>query len=102
MHVSVNGNILTEAYLEACMERYGLPNYMAGGLYLYLTENIAPGSFLTALLSNDLRESVARADSNNARCLKEWVQFLYCECPSNSWGSPEKVKQWLSERKMDL
>ena len=94
----VNGAPVTEAHIEERMAFYGLPDYMANGMFLYLVHRIEPGSFTTALLSNNLRESVACADKNNARCLKEWVQFMYCELPSGSWGSPQQVQAWLAER----
>jgi hypothetical protein len=97
----VNGNHVTEEYITERMAHYNLPDHMTNGLFLYLAHRIPPGSFMTAMLSNNFSESVARADIQNAARLKEWAQFLYCEMPSGSHGSPENVKNWLQEREIE-
>ena len=67
-------------------------------LELYVKERIPTGSFLEAVLCNDLREAIGRADENNQRVLPEIVAWLYNEAPSNCWGSREKVTAWLKGR----
>ena len=62
----------------------------------YVMHGVPPGSFLMAALSNDLRETFARADSTNARCVRAYVQFFYSHTPAGSWGSPEKVNAWIA------
>lgn len=52
------------------------------------------GHFLSAVLSNDLKEAVARADSDNLAGLVHIVAYLYNRCPSGCWGSPERVREW--------
>lgn len=73
-------------------------SHMIDGLKLYFEEKIAPGSFMTAVLSNDLKEACARADFYNQDKLYDIVRWLYNEAPSTSWGSPEKVNKWLQGR----
>lgn len=70
------------------------PN-MAGAMHRYFEQGFDPGSFLRAVLSNDLREACGCADQANQRLIFEWVQWLYNEAPRNSWGSPEKVQTWI-------
>lgn len=77
--------------------RHMIPAHMWGAIERYMLHGIPPGSFLTAVLSNDLREAFARADDENAACMKQWVQFLYAYAPSGSWGSPERFRSWLSK-----
>ena len=75
-----------------------LPDYMVGGLVRYFNNRIPPGSFLTAILSNDLYEAAARADNTNQMYLSQYVMWLHNYAPgrhSGSWGSPEAVKEWL-------
>lgn len=72
----------------------GIPIYMREGLVNWCTRGVPPGGFLTAVLSNDLREACARADSTNQHCLFAYVQFLYMHAPAGCWGSPEKVRAW--------
>jgi len=65
----------------------------------YVKDRIPPGDFLQAVLENNLMESFNRADEDNIRSMFEIVQFVYNETPARCWGSPEKVKRWLGERK---
>lgn len=72
-----------------------LPNpAMAEGLQGWFEQGIPVGDFLTAVLSNNLRESFGRADHINVRCLHQLVQWLYWEAPATSWGSAENVEAW--------
>lgn len=72
---------------------------MAQALYYYLAHGIMPGSFLTALLSNNLMGAVAYADGRNIRLLKDWAHFLYSSMASESHGSQEKVINYSCEVK---
>lgn len=65
-------------------------------LKLYVEHRIRPGSFLQAVLENDLKQSFQRADSNNTRNMRNIVQFCYSSLPGNCWGSPNAVKNWLN------
>lgn len=74
-----------------------LPNiYLQGGMRLYIENRIPPGGFLTAVLSNNLKEACGRADSTNKYLLFEIVQWLYNEVPSVCWGSADNVQSWLN------
>jgi hypothetical protein len=82
--------------LRKAFEKYQLPDYMWDGFWNYFKHRIEPGSFLTAMLSNDdVVTVVSRADTNNQHKLVEWVKFLYNDVPANCWGSKEKVAAWL-------
>lgn len=59
------------------------------------TQPHMPGSFLTAVLENDLAEAVGRADFQNIEVLPAIVAFVYRNLPSPCWGSKEKVEAWL-------
>lgn len=75
---------------------YLIPSHMHGAIERYIVQGIPPGSFLTAVLSNDLKEAVARADHENQESLVNWVKFLYNHVPGAAWGSPEKVTAWYA------
>ena len=62
----------------------------------YIDQHIPTGGFLEAVLSNDLKEAVGRADEDNMRVLPELVGFLYNEAPGTCWGSPERVRAWIN------
>lgn len=60
----------------------------------YVKHGIPTGSFLNAVLENNLKEAVGRADHHAILNLKDIVIYLYNDVPSTCWGSPEKVKNW--------
>jgi hypothetical protein len=72
----------------------GIPHYMHGGLTRWIEQGIPPGHFLTALLTNDLRETFERADDANVECIGDYLKFLYCHAPAGCWGSPERFDSW--------
>ena len=68
------------------------------GLDRYAQRSISPGGFLYAVLSNDLFETIGRADEDNLRDLFEICSYVYNNMPSDCHGSPEKVDNWLQRR----
>lgn len=77
--------------LNACR----VPDHLQGGLVRYLVYRIPPGHFLIAVLENDLREAMGRADEESRAGLFALVSFLYSYAPMSAWGSPELVESWL-------
>lgn len=75
--------------------QFYIPARMMGGLQRYIQKGIPPGDFLTAVLSNDLSEAVARADDENVMNLPAYVAYLYNEAPGLCHGSREKMKIWI-------
>ncbi len=73
-----------------------LPSYMIDGLMLYYTNGISPGSFLYAVLCNDLKGAFGAADETNRAHMFEWASFMYNHMPAQAQGSPEKVKAWMA------
>ena len=62
----------------------------------YVNDHIPTGSFLEAVLCNNLKEAIGRADSENLRDIVEIVQYCHWEIPSVCWGSPKEVRAWLT------
>ena len=61
----------------------------------YVADRIPTGGFLEAVLCNNLKEALGRADTQNLKDIKEIVEYCYWEIPGVCWGSPEKVRAWL-------
>jgi hypothetical protein len=76
-----------------------IPDRMMGGLIRYIENGIAPGDFLTAVICNDLKEAVGRADDENIRNLPAYLGYLYNEAPMGCWGSPGQMKRWMKEKR---
>jgi hypothetical protein len=82
------------------LREFSIPDHMMGAIRRYIDERIHPGDFLTAVISNDLREAVGCADDTNIRALPAYVAYFYNEAPSRCWGSPEKMRAWLEGDKI--
>lgn len=54
-----------------------------------------PGGFVTAVLENNLREALGRADEDNRQDIFDIVSYCYNEIPEPCWGSEEKMKAWF-------
>lgn len=72
-----------------------IPINIQKGIDRYVKEHTHTGSFLYAVLTNNLRESFNRADEESLAHLKDIVQYCHWEIPSSCWGSVEKVEIWL-------
>jgi hypothetical protein len=64
----------------------------------YVKSGLEPGSFLTAVICNDLKEACARADRENIRRLPAIVAYFYNETPSPCWGSRARMDAWMSAK----
>jgi hypothetical protein len=84
--------------LRAQAEAAGIPAYMHPGLVAYITIGRPVGDFLTAVLSNDLRTAVNRADHQNRHALPAYVAFLQSHAPDGCWGSAAMVAAWRAHR----
>jgi hypothetical protein len=72
-----------------------LPEKYRHGLRSYIEHGARPGSFLSAVLENDLRQSMGRADVESRRDLFAIVVWLHNEAPAIVWGSAAHVSDWL-------
>jgi len=95
---------MEEIYKEEQMKydmNYSLiPEHMREGIKRYLENGIRLGSFLNAVLENNLVQSIALADEINITKIVDWAKFLYNEMPMGSWGSKEKVNAWIKEKRI--
>jgi hypothetical protein len=74
-----------------------VPQQLIDALIRYKRDRIPPGSFLRAVLENNLREAVGNADIHSQRALCAIVAWCYNNLPSGSWGTPERVSKWLEK-----
>ena len=74
------------------------PAKIVGSLMLYRDHGVPTGSFLEAVLENNLSEAVGRADCHNLEALPHIVAWVYNCMWAEAWGSPKKVKAWLKHK----
>lgn len=95
---------IDKADIEAAMSKFGglpaldnalgtVPQHMHGPVYRWVLKGLPGGSFLTAVLTNDLRAAVWGADPENKAALVKWVELLPY-FPRASFGSAEDVASW--------
>ncbi len=73
---------------------YYIPDRMGDGIDLYVSEGIVPGSFLQAIICNDLGEAFGRADDENFYNIAAYVNYFYNKVPAACHGSKEKMEAW--------
>jgi hypothetical protein len=73
---------------------HGVPPHLRPGLVRYFGDGILPGSFLQAVLVNDLRQAIQRADPESLDGLPALVQCLVATAPAIAWGSRQAVRAW--------
>ena len=74
-----------------------IPQNIKDSLDRYVNEGIMPGSFLRAVLTNDLAGAVFKADSKNLAALKDIMLYVYNEIPANAWGSTATVVDYARQ-----
>ena len=80
-----------------------LPEHMQGGARRYIEHGIRPGSFLCAVLENNLTGAFGHADSTNRPLIATvYVEWLHWEIPAPAWGSPAKVALWIEQGGMEI
>lgn len=74
---------------------YGLiPRECRRALEAYVKNGSPLGHFLEAIVCNDLREAVDRADEYNEGILGLYVRYMFNKTPMGCWGSRKKVDEW--------
>jgi len=66
-----------------------------GGLKRYTRQGIKPGDFLCAVIRNDLRGAVERADDEMIHVIPAIVEYLYNHAPIGCWGHPGAIETWI-------
>lgn len=74
---------------------YRIPAHNIPGLADFFMDGVPLGSFLAAVLSNDLRLACCKADIENQAAIWDIVNFCYNAMPHNSWGSAEAYNGWI-------
>ena len=72
-----------------------IPRDTKSGIDRYVDHGVPTGSFLRAVLSNDLFEAIIKADSDNQLALAAICRYVYDYTPNTCHGSPEAVANWI-------
>ena len=78
-----------------------VPISILQGLRQYALDHIPTGSFLYAVLANDLCRAVAHADPDNRIAFCAIADYVVHCLPAACWGSPAAVERWLRHQPAD-
>jgi len=71
-----------------------VPDRIRESIHRYIHCGIKPGSFLRAVLNNDLITAVVLADETNAPLLAVIVAHVHDTVPADAWGSARAVESY--------
>jgi hypothetical protein len=74
---------------------YSIRPEMVEALESYAKHGTPLGSFLEAVVSNDLKMACLHADMDNLRNLPAFAFYMYNEMPASSQGSNANYLGWL-------
>ena len=75
----------------------GLPKGLRGGTQRWIEAGIQPGSFLSAVIANNLKKALGHADASNQVAIFQIVSWFYNEAPGPCWGSVAAARKWASQ-----
>lgn len=88
---------LRQLHIDSGADWSLVPEHIRDGIRRYVEQHEEQGSFLMAVLRNDLSEAVGHADGININHMREIMQFIWMYVPALCWGTPEHVTAWLAE-----
>jgi hypothetical protein len=98
MHkIKVSDHVDYREHLRRRLRESNVPLGLHSGLVEYFAARRPTGSFLRAVLENDLGEAALRADEVNRWHLADLVVFLHMYVSATAWGSPGAVTAWLAD-----
>lgn len=78
------------------------PPHIVDGLIGYVANGVPPGSFLTAMLENDLVGIDRHADDASRACFWTLLNWIVWTAPAARWGNKNKVAGWMLQRQAEL
>jgi hypothetical protein len=78
-----------------------IPKKTMDAMTRWSEHGVRPGSFLRAVLENDLFTAVGRADHENLPALPAIVSYVYQELPGDCHGSPIACDIWEIKKRTE-
>lgn len=76
-----------------------VPEHIRDAIRLYIDRGIPPGSFVEAVICNNLKDTFGKADIENRHHIRTIVAWFYWNAPAGCWGSVERYKDWIADRR---
>lgn len=66
-------------------------------IFDYVVHGVPPGSFVRAVLENNLVGAIFSADEDNLSNIAHIAHFVYWAIPAASWGGRASVNEWIAD-----
>lgn len=76
---------------------YLLPEHMHHGVINYIEKGISGGSFLDAVVRNNLFQAYSCADYCNKEAMESWVAYFGYYAPAGCNGNSAVVDAWMEQ-----
>ena len=88
---------LSAKRLRKTFAHWEVDDEYATPMFNYLVFGYSPGSFFTAVLSNDfMRAMQSSHPANTIPALKKLAGWMFNELPPEAWGDLDTVNQWMN------
>ncbi len=88
----VDGNKIYET--DGCY----VPSHIMSSIIRYIESGNHPGSFLAAVIVNDLGAAVTYGDREAIQNITAIYKFFYNCCPGDCWGNEKKMSVWIKRK----
>jgi hypothetical protein len=80
-------------------KKYHIPDRMMPSIHNYIQYGVEPGSFLSAIIRNDLTYAVLSADEENMDNIPAFVSYFHEKAPAICWGNAEIMDIWIESHR---
>ena len=77
---------------------YQVPDHTKRAFEDYILHGYPPGSFMSAVLSNNFIGAACQAGHVNREHLTDIAKWVINVAPSMCWGNERAIKDWLSDK----
>lgn len=89
------------AFLVKPADGADCPDDLRRSLDRYVLEGCPVGGFLQAVLENDLRGAIQRADPDNLARLRDIAAYVWFNVPASAYGSAQAYERHLKKRRAE-
>lgn len=81
-----------------CGDTY-IPDYLRPGVLRYIEQGITPGSFIGAIICNDLQATIATADPGSLIYIPTIAKWFFNHAPFTCHGNESKYHGWIESHR---
>ncbi len=95
-------SVIDAGALGASLAEYKIRDSFHGSIQRYIYFGMAPGSFLQAVITNNLRLAINGADDDwTIKDVRNLLLWFYMEAPSQCHGSKKNFDAWCAAKQVE-